>query len=94
MKKFLSVALLSAMLLSMAPAIAETHGTNGEVSWKSIGAGALSLIVWPGLGQIVNGQADEKVITHAVLGLTGIFRFWSCYDGVVDRNGGVWKNRI
>ena len=56
--------------------------------------GLLSLFIWPGLGQIVNDQKDEKVITHAVLGLTGIFRIWSCYDAVVDRNGGVWKNRI
>ena len=37
---------------------------------------------------------DKKVITHAVLGLTGIFRIWSCYDGVIDRNGGVWEHRI
>lgn len=94
MKKLLSVALLSGMLLTMAPAMAETHGTNGKVTWKSVGAGALSLIVWPGLGQIVNEQTDKKVITHAILGLTGIFRIWSCYDGIVDRDGGVWEHRI
>ena len=94
MKKLLSIALLSGLLMSMTPAFAGTHGTNGEVSWKSVGAGAVSLIVWPGLGQIVNGQTDKKVITHALLGLTGIFRIWSCYDGVVDRNGGVWEHRI
>ena len=94
MKKLLSIALLSGMLFSMAPVMAGTHGTDGQVSWKSVGAGALSLIVWPGLGQIVNEQTDKKVITHALLGLTGIFRFWSCYDAVVDRNGGVWENRI
>ncbi len=95
MKKLLSTLILSGFLLSMAPAMAEgTHGTNGQVSLKSVGAGALSLIIWPGLGQIVNGQSDEKVITHALLGLTILFRFWSCYDGIVDRDGGVWKNRI
>lgn len=71
-----------------------THGTNGKVSAKSIGAGALSLLIWPGLGQMVNNQKTDKVVTHALLGLTGIFRFWSCYDGVVDRNGGTWHNRI
>ena len=94
MKKILSVILLSGLLMSMTPAFAGTHGTNGQVSLKSVGAGALSLLIWPGLGQIVNDQSDEKVITHALLGLTILFRFWSCYDGIVDRQGGVWKNRI
>lgn len=94
MKKILSAILLSGLLMTMTPAFAGTHGTNGQVSLKSVGAGALSLLVWPGLGQIVNDQSDEKVITHALLGLTVLFRFWSCYDGIVDRQGGVWKNRI
>lgn len=94
MKKILATLMLLALVSSTTPAFAGTHGTNGKVSGKSIGAGALSLIVWPGLGQILNGQSDKKVITHALLGLTGVFRFWSCYDGVVDRNGGVWENRI
>lgn len=71
-----------------------THGTNGKVTAKSIGAGALSLLIWPGIGQAVNGQKYDKNVTHALLGLTGVFRFWSCYDAIVDRNGGVWKNRI
>ncbi len=94
MKKILATMMLLAVIASTSPAFADTHGTNGQVSGKSIGAGALSLIVWPGLGQILNGQSDKKVITHALLGLTGVFRFWSCYDAVVDRNGGVWENRI
>ena len=95
MKKFWAVLALLAFVSSFAPsAFAGTHGTNGKVSGKTIGAGALSLLIWPGLGQIVNDQKDDKVITHALLGLTGVFRFWSCYDAVVDRNGGVWKNRI
>lgn len=94
MKKILATMMLLAVISSATPALAETHGTNGKVSGRSIGAGALSLLVWPGLGQILNGQSDKKVITHALLGLTGVFRFWSCYDGVVDRNGGVWENRI
>lgn len=72
-----------------------THGINGEVTPKSIGAGALSLLIWPGIGQLMNDEENtDKVLTHAVLGLTGIFRIWSCYDGVVDRKGGVWDNRI
>lgn len=73
----------------------DTHGKNGIVTPKSIGAGALSLIIWPGIGQLMNdGNNTEKAGVHAILGLTGIFRIWSCYDGVVDRKGGVWGNRI
>ena len=94
MKK--TLILLAALLLTSfcTPVMAGTHGTNGHVSARSIGAGALSLLIWPGIGQAVNNQNYEKNITHAVLGLTGIFRIWSCYDAVVDRQGGVLKNRI
>lgn len=94
MKKFvLSIITLSILTMGV-PAFAGTHGTNGKVSAKSIGAGALSLLIWPGIGQAINDQSYEKNVTHAVLGLTGIFRIWSCYDAVRDRQGGVWKNRI
>lgn len=73
----------------------DTHGVNREVTPKSIGAGALSLLIWPGIGQLMNDEKNtDKVVVHAVLGLTGVFRFWSCYDGIVDRKGGVWDNRI
>ena len=72
-----------------------TCGHNGKVTPKSVGAGALSLLIWPGIGQLMNdGDNTEKAAVHAILGLTGIFRIWSCYDGVVDRKGGVWENRI
>ncbi len=94
MKKAFSLVLLIALSLSSTTAIAKTHGKNGKISPRSVGAGALSFFVWPGIGQIVNDQKDDKVITHALLGLTGVFRFWSCYDAVRDRKGGVWKNRI
>lgn len=73
----------------------DTHGSNGAVTPKSIGAGALSLLIWPGIGQLMNdGDNTEKAGVHALLGLTGVFRFWSCYDGIVDRRGGVWEDRI
>ena len=94
MKKILSLLILLSMFGICTPVFAGTHGTNGHVSAKSIGAGLLSLLIWPGIGQAVNDQSYEKNVTHAVLGLTGIFRIWSCYDAVVDRQGGVWKNRI
>ena len=94
MKKFVLLLLVLSLVTLGVPAFAGTHGTNGQVTAKSIGAGALSLLIWPGIGQAVNDQSYEKNLTHAVLGLTVIFRIWSCYDAVVDRQGGVWKNRI
>ena len=94
MKKIFSTLVLLAVVSMFMPAFAGTHGTNGKVSGRSIGAGALSLIIWPGIGQAINDQSYEKNLTHALLGLTSIFRIWSCYDAVVDRQGGVWHNRI
>lgn len=94
MKKLLSTMLVLSMFGLGMPAFAGTHGTNGQVSATSVGAAALSLLIWPGLGQAVNDQSFEKNVTHALLGLTGIFRIWSCYDAFVDRQGGVWHNRI
>ncbi len=93
MKKILIFLMLSAFLV--APVLAApTQGRPGNVSGRSVGAAAISLLIWPGLGQLVNDQPLEKNVTHAVLGLTGVFRFWSCYDAFVDRQGGVWHNRI
>ena len=94
LKKFLSVLVVLSIISISSPAFAGTHGKNGKVSGRSVGAGALSLIIWPGIGQAINDQSYEKNLTHALLGLTVIFRFWSCYDAVVDRQGGVWHNRI
>ncbi len=94
MKKLLVSLMVLGILSMTAPAFAGTHGVNGKVSGRSVGAGLLSLIIWPGIGQAVNDCSYEKDVTHAVLGLTGIFRIWSCYDAIVDRKGGVWENRI
>ena len=95
MKKFLTLFILIAMTSSFVPAFAErTEGHPGKVSGKSVGAAAVSLLLWPGLGQFMLDNPKDKNITHAVLGLTGIFRIWSCYDAFVDRRGGVWHNRI
>lgn len=94
MKKIIAVLLILGFISVSSPVFAGTHGKNGKVSGRSVGAGALSLIIWPGIGQAINDQSYEKNLTHALLGLTGIFRFWSCYDAVVDRQGGVWNNRI
>ena len=94
MKKLIIALTVLSMLAMSTPAFAGTHGTNGKVSGRSVGAAALSLLIWPGIGQAINDQGYEKNVTHAVLGLTGIFRIWSCYDAFVDRQGGVWHNRI
>lgn len=94
MKKIFSLLILMTLIMSSAPCFAGTHGINRGITPKSIGAGACSLLIWPGIGQVINDQNKEKNVIHALLGLTGIFRFWSCYDAVVDRNGGVWDNRI
>ncbi len=95
MKKLLALTILIAMASTFTPAIAGgTSGQPGDVSGKSVGAAALSLLVWPGLGQLILDNPVEKNVTHAILGLTGVFRFWSCYDAFVDRRGGVWHNRI
>lgn len=89
-----TLVLLGILATNVSVANAGSQGQNGKITPKSIGAGALSLFVWPGIGQAVNDQKDDKVITHALLGLTGVFRFWSCYDAVRNRKGGVWQNRV
>lgn len=106
MKKILTLTVLVSVLFLNTPAFAathkahaakshDTHGINREVTPKSIGAGALSLLVWPGIGQLMNdGGNVEKAAVHAIIGFFPPFRIWSCYDGVVDRKGGVWENRI
>ena len=91
-KLFATVILCSVMLLAT-PAFA-THGTDRGVSGRSVGAAACSLIVWPGIGQAINKQPKEKNVTHAILGVTVVFRLWSFYDALVDRDGGVWHDRI
>jgi hypothetical protein len=94
MKKILVMGLMAAMFATCAPALAGTHGHNGDITPKSVGAGCLSLLLWPGVGQLMNNESDSKTLTHAVLGFTGVFRIWSGYDALVNRKGGVWDNRI
>ena len=94
MKKVLSLILIFTIIMVAIPAFAGTHGKDGKISPRSIGACACSFFVWPGIGQAINNQTVEKDVTHAILGLTGIFRFWSGYDALFDRQGGVWHNRI
>ena len=94
MKKILTLFVLLSLVVFSTPAFAGTHGKDGKISGRSVAEGVLSLLIWPGIGQAVNNQTVEKDVTHALLGLTGIFRFWSGYDALIDRQGGVWHNRI
>ncbi len=95
MKKIITLTVLSlALIVSNSANAAGTHGKDGKISGRSVGASVCSLLIWPGIGQAINGQTAEKNVTHAVLGLTGVFRFWSFYDAIIDRQGGVWHNRI
>lgn len=67
---------------------------TGKISGRSVGAGLLSFFIWPGIGQAVNSNKGSKVGTHAVIGLFPPFRFWSGWDGLVDRKGGYWNGKI
>lgn len=63
MKKFMTVALLAAMVsMSAAAAFAGTHGVDRQVTGKSIAGGLASLIIWPGIGQMVNDQKQTKLL--------------------------------
>jgi len=93
---FISLTIVGFISLSMPSARAENTDPprTGEVSLRSVGAGALSFFIWPGLGQAVNSDKGDKVVVHAVLGFTQIYRFWSGYDALVDRKGGYWNGKI
>lgn len=87
--KALAVALCVCSVMGLA-----APASHAEITGKSVLAGALSLIIWPGIGQAVNDNAGKKVVTHAVVGLLPPFRFWSGYDALVTRQGGYWEGRI
>ncbi len=53
-----------------------------------------SLVVWPGIGKNLNHNETKKNVTHAVLRLTGIFRLWSGWDALINRQGGRWDGKI
>lgn len=67
---------------------------NGHITGRSVLGGLCSLIIWPGIGQAINTDKGDKVLTHAVIGLLPPFRIWSGWDALVDRHGGYWNGRI
>jgi len=95
-KKLLSVMLVLVLAFSVVTpsAFAENTAKPGEISGKSAVAGLVSLLIWPGIGQYMNDNTTEKNWTHAILGITGIFRLWSGWDALIDRQGGRWDGRI
>jgi hypothetical protein len=94
LKMGLAAAILAGSLVSVAPSTLADGGNTHTITGKSVLAGATSLIIWPGIGQAINGNKGDKVVTHAVIGLFPPFRFWSGWDALVRRDGGYWHNRI
>jgi hypothetical protein len=85
--------MVATSLVAVAPS-AMAQGTTHKITGKSVLAGATSLIIWPGIGQAINGNKGDKILTHAVIGLFPPFRFWSGWDALVRRDGGYWHGRI
>lgn len=101
MNQLVKTGLVSLMLVgTMVSAVPMSFAGNtdppktGKISGRSVAAGVLSFLIWPGIGQAVNSNKGEKIATHAVIGLLPPFRFWSGYDALVDRHGGYWNGRI
>lgn len=97
MKKIISLitlAIVAATSFAFCPEAKAESGKRGEITVKSVGAGVLSLLVWPGIGQAVNDQPGKKVGWHALVGLLPPFRFWSAYDAMYQREGGYWEGKI
>lgn len=101
MNQLVKTGLVSMMLVGTMVSIVPTSlaansdpPRTGHISGRSVVAGVLSLVVWPGIGQAINSNKGEKIATHAVIGLLPPFRFWSGYDALVDRKGGYWNGRI
>ena len=87
--------LLAVVALAVPPqALAVNTAKRGKITGKTVVAGLASLVIWPGLGQYLNDNETKKNVTHAVLGLTGIFRLWSGWDALVARQGGRWDGKI
>ena len=96
MKKLIALVSILALVITFvpAPAFAVNTATHGDITGRSVVSGLVSFLIWPGLGQYLNKNETKKNVTHAVLGLTGVFRFWSGWDGLINRQGGRWDGKI
>ncbi len=95
-KKIMALVLLFSLIIPVMPSAvwAENTAVHGDMNGKTIVHGLASLLLWPGLGQYLNDNETKKNVTHALLGLTGIFRIWSGWDAMIDRKGGRWDGKI
>ncbi|HNV85673.1 MAG TPA: hypothetical protein PKL97_01750 [Candidatus Omnitrophota bacterium] len=96
MKKFISLLIIAALIFGALPGqvFAENTAVHGKITGKTAIYGLCSLLLWPGIGQYLNDNEEKKIVTHALLGLTGIFRLWSGWDALIDRKGGRWDGKI
>ena len=95
MRKLMSLILIFGLVCSFAPqAFAVNTAVHGKITGKTVVYGLASLVIWPGLGQYLNDNETKKNVTHAILGLTGIFRLWSGWDALIARQGGRWDGKI
>ena len=95
MKKTITLAVVLALsALTPSSAFAANTAQHGKITGKTTVHGLASLVIWPGLGQYLNNNEQKKNLTHAVLGLTGIFRLWSGWDAMIARQGGRWDGKI
>ncbi len=96
MKKFVTLLVLVAMIFAgiPSPAFAVNTAKHGDISGKTVVSGLCSLLIWPGIGQYVNDNETKKNWTHAIIGLFPLFRLWSGWDALIDRQGGRWDGKI
>ncbi len=96
MKKILTLFLIFTLAFAMMPsqALAVNTAVHGKMTGKTVVAGLASLVIWPGIGQYLNDCETKKNVTHAIFGLTGIFRLWSGWDALIARKGGRWDGKI
>lgn len=89
-----SIGVLVVLFLILSFLGVSAKGITHPITGKSAGAGLLSLLIWPGIGQAVNDQPGKKIAWHAVIGIFPPFRFWSGYDALVKRDGGYLEGKI
>ena len=95
MKKLIAILVVSALFFSVTPqAFAVNTAVHGKITGKTVCYGLASLIIWPGIGQYLNDNETKKNVTHAILGITQIFRLWSGWDALIARQGGRWDGKI
>jgi len=95
MKKIMALLIILTLFFTVpSPAFAVNTAVQGTITGKTVCYGLASLLIWPGIGQYLNNNQTKKNVTHAILGLTGIFRFWSGWDALVARQGGRWDGKI